>query len=70
VENQEETDIQKRDVYSLEDLPDDEGILYLIDVAKTNRKASIRKASIHCLGDSDDPRALQTLIEIIKRKQS
>ncbi|NIN92191.1 hypothetical protein GTO36_04245, partial [bacterium] len=62
-----DTDIQKRAVYALEDLPRNEGVPYLIDIAKTHHKLTVRKAAIYCLGDSDDPRALQALIDIIKK---
>ena len=63
-----DTEIQKRALYALEDLPHNEGIPYLIKIALSHPKSVIRKSAIHCLGDSGDPRALDTLVEILKKK--
>lgn len=68
VYDDEDTEVQKRAVYALEDLPHGDGIPYLIKIAKSHPKSVIRKRAIYCLGDSSDPRALATLIEILKRK--
>ena len=37
-------------------------------IAKTHPKLKVRKSAIYCLGDSDDSRALNALIEIIRKK--
>ena len=63
-----DTEVQKEAVYALEDLPDGQGIPYLIKIAKSHWKVVIRKRAIDCLGDSGDPRALQALIDILKEK--
>ena len=60
--------VRKRAVYTLEDLPNNEGIPYLIKIAKSHPKSTIRKRAIQCLGDSGDPRALDALVEILKKK--
>jgi len=62
-----DTEVQKRAVYALEDLPNGEGIPYLIKIAKSHPKVRIRKSAIYSLGDSEDPRALNALIDIIRK---
>ncbi len=64
----EDTEVQKRAVYALEDLPDGRGIPYLIKIAKVHPKLVIRKKAIYCLGDSGDQRALKALIDILQKK--
>lgn len=44
-----DTKIQKRAVYTLEDLPDNERIPYLIDIAKINQKVTVQKAAFVAL---------------------
>jgi len=61
--------VRERSVYGREDINLPSAADALIDIAKTHRKLTIRKAAIYCLGDSDDPRALQALIQIIKNNR-
>jgi len=61
-----ETEVQKEAVRAFSDLPAKDGLPYLIRIAKTHANPEIRKEAVYALGDIDDPRAVQTLIEIVK----
>jgi len=63
-----DVEVQKRAVYALEDLPGNQGVPYLIRIARTHSNLKVRKAAIYSLGDSDDPRALDALIDLIHRR--
>jgi len=53
-------------VDALAELPANEGLPLLISIARTHPKPAIRKSAIEALGESEDPRALETLIDLIK----
>ena len=67
VYNDRDTKVQKQAVYALEDLPDGEGVPYLIKIANEHFNPSVRKSAIYALGDSGDPRALEALVQIIRK---
>ena len=48
--------------------PDDQGVDALIKLAKTHPDPRIRKKAVFWLGECDDPRALETLVKIVKGK--
>jgi HEAT repeat protein len=48
-------------------MPDGEGVPKLIEVARTNRNAEVRKKAIFWLGQSKDPRALAFFEEVLTR---
>ncbi|MBI1808234.1 MAG: HEAT repeat domain-containing protein [Ignavibacteria bacterium] len=65
--SEEETDVQKSALFALTQLPDHTGTDELIKIAKTHPNPKVRKEAIFWLGQcDDDPRALETLIEIVK----
>ena len=59
IDNDPDTDVKKRAVFALSQLPKDEGVPLLIKVAKTNQNPAVRKQAMFWLGQSKDPRALQ-----------
>jgi HEAT repeat protein len=59
-----DTDIQKAVVFAISQHPD--GVSRLIKIAKTHRSLNVRKQAIFWLSQSDDPQALDTILDIIK----
>lgn len=64
IENDDDIEIQKSAVFALSQHPD--GVSRLINLSKTHRSLTVRKQAIFWLGQSDDPRALDTILSIIK----
>ena len=54
-------------MFALSQLPKEEGVPMLIQVAKTNRNPEVRKQAMFWLGQSDDPRALAFFQEVLAR---
>ena len=48
-------------------MPDGEGVPQLIRVAKTNRNPEVREQAVFWLGQSEDPRALDFIEQILTR---
>jgi len=67
IQNDPETDVKKKAVFALSQLPKDEGVPQLIHVADTNSNPAVRKEAFFWLGQSQDPRALAYLEEVLKR---
>jgi len=61
-------EIQKQAVFALTQLPHDEGVTHLIRVAKTHPSPRIRKQAVFWLGECDDPRAFDAIVEIARGK--
>jgi hypothetical protein len=62
-----ETDVKKKAVFALSQLPKDESVPQLIHVADTNSNPAVRKEAFFWLGESQDPRALAYLEQVLKR---
>ena len=62
-----ETEVKKKAVFALSELPDGEGVPLLIGVARTNRNPAVREQAFFWLGQSEDPRALAFLAEVLHR---
>ncbi len=60
------TEVKKRAVFALSQLPKSEGVPLLIQVARTNRNPEVRKQAVFWLGQSRDERALKFFEEILK----
>lgn len=67
IQNDPETDVKKRAVFALSQLPHDESVPQLIHVADTNTNPAVRKEAFFWLGQSQDPRALAYLEQVLKR---
>ena len=65
IEKDPDTDVRKRAVFALSQLPKDEGVPKLIDVAKNNRNAAVRQQAMFWLGQSNDPRALKFFEDVL-----
>ncbi|PYJ85321.1 MAG: hypothetical protein DME22_09630, partial [Verrucomicrobia bacterium] len=65
IENDPETDVKKKAVFALSQLPKDEGIPKLVRVARANRNREVRKDAMFWLGQSNDPRALAFFEEVL-----
>jgi hypothetical protein len=67
IQNDPETDVKKKAVFALSQLPKDEGVPQLIHVADTNSNPEVRKQAFFWLGQSQDPRALAYLEQVLKK---
>ncbi|MGE3525068.1 MAG: HEAT repeat domain-containing protein [Gemmatimonadales bacterium] len=64
-QDDEDREVKESAVFSLSQLPGDQGVPILIRVAKTNSDPRIRRSALFWLGQSDDPRALALFEEIL-----
>ena len=62
-----DTEVKKRAVFALSQLPKDDGVPKLIDVARNNKNAVVRKQAMFWLGQSNDPRALKFFEDVLLR---
>ena len=67
IEKDPETEVKKKAVFALSQIPHGEGVPLLIEVAKTNRNPAVRKQAVFWLGQSRDPRAAAFLEEVLTR---
>ena len=67
IENDPDTEVKKKAVFGLTQIPENEGIPLLIQVARTNKNATVRKQAMFWLGQSKDPRALSFFEEVLTR---
>lgn len=65
IANDPETEVKKKAVFALTQMPANEGVPLLIQVARTNHNAAVRKQAMFWLGQSKDPRALSFIEEIL-----
>jgi len=61
-----DTEVQKNALFALMQLPNNNGLTDLIRIAKSHRNPVVRKEAIFWLGQSDDERALDALVEIAR----
>jgi HEAT repeats len=66
IANDPETEVKKKAVFALTQIPKGDGVPALIQVARTNRNAAVRKQAMFWLGQSKDPRALAYFEEVLK----
>jgi HEAT repeat protein len=66
IENDPDTEVKKKAVFALSQLPRDQGVPLLIQQARTNKNAAVRKQAMFWLGQSKDPRALKFFEEILR----
>jgi len=62
-----DTEVKKKAVFALSQMPKDEGVPKLIEVARTNRNPQVRKQAYFWLGQTHDPRAVAFFEEILKK---
>ena len=64
--NDPEAGIRKSAVFAISRLPAEQAVPELIQLASTNHDATTRKEAIFWLGKSNDPRALDYLVKVVK----
>ncbi len=67
IENDPDTEVKKKAVFALSQLPKDEGVPKLIEVAQENKNRDVRKQAFFWLGQSNDPRALAFIEQVLTR---
>ena len=67
IENDPDLEVKKKAVFALSQLPKEESVPQLVHVADTNRNFTIRKEAIFWLGQSNDPRALAYIEQVLTR---
>jgi HEAT repeat protein len=63
-----DTGVQKQAVFALSQMRNGEGVPRLIEVTRSNKHPAVRKQAMFWLGQSDDPRALNYLEEVLRGK--
>jgi HEAT repeat protein len=66
VNNDPEEAVKAQAVFAISQLPDDQSIPILIDLAKTHRSLAVRKKAIFWLGQKNDRRALDAIADMLK----
>jgi HEAT repeat protein len=66
IANDPETEVKKKALFALTQMPSGEGVPLLIQVARTNRNPEVRKQAMFWLGQSKDDRALRYIEEVLK----
>lgn len=64
--NDPETEVKKKAVFALTQIPDGGGVPLLIQVARANRNPEVRKQAVFWLGQSKDARALAFFEDVLK----
>jgi hypothetical protein len=59
-------EVRKQAIFALSQRPAAEGVPALINIARTNRHAELRKTALFWLGQSEDPRAIALFEEILR----
>lgn len=67
VDRDPDTDVKKRAVFALSQLPPDDGVPRLITIARGHSNQTVRKQAFFWLGQSKDPRALSFFLEVLGR---
>lgn len=62
-----DTDVKRKAVFALSQLPAAEGVPRLIEVARAHSNPAVRKQAFFWLGQSKDPRALAFFADVLKR---
>jgi len=60
-----ETEVKKKAVFALTQIPNGDGVPLLIEVARNNRNAVVRKQAMFWLGQSKDPRAIKFFEDVL-----
>jgi HEAT repeat protein len=67
IRNDPDTEVKKRAVFALSQLPKDDGVPKLIEVAQSQKNPEVRKQAFFWLGQSQDPRALQFIEQVLEK---
>ena len=64
-----EREARERAVFSVSQLPREEGIPLLLEIARTHRDPEIRRKAMFWLGQKDDPRAIELFEEVLRGRR-
>ncbi len=67
IENDPNLEVKKKAVFALSQLPREESVPQLVHIADTNANFAVRKEAIFWLGQTNDPRALAYIEQVLKR---
>lgn len=67
IERDPDTDVKRKAVFALSQLPVDDGVPRLIQIARAHSNAAVRKQAFFWLGQSKDPRTLEFFVEVLGR---
>lgn len=67
VDQDPDTDVKKKAVFALSQLPPDQGVPLLIQVARTNTNPDVKRQAMFWLGQSKDRQAVDFFAEILSR---
>jgi hypothetical protein len=67
VERDPDTDVKRRAVFALSQLPADDGVPRLIQIARGHSNKAVQKQAFFWLGQSKDPRAVAFFAEVLGR---
>jgi len=67
-EPKEESDIKEHAVFAISQLPKEKSVPLLVDIARTNKSAAVRKKAIFWLGQTGSDEALKFFEEILLKK--
>jgi HEAT repeats len=67
IENDPNFEVKKKAVFALSQLPREESVPQLVHIADTNSNFAVRKEAIFWLGQTNDPRALAYIEQLLKR---
>lgn len=63
-----DTEVKKKAVFALTQMPNGEGVPKLIEVARSHSNAAVKKQAMFWLGQSKDPRALRFFEDVLASK--
>lgn len=67
IENDPNTEVKKKAIFALSQLPKDEGVPKLIEAARNQKNPEVRKQAFFWLGQSQDPRALEFIQDVLTK---
>ncbi len=67
IERDPDTEVKRKAVFALSQLPVDDGVPRLIQIARAHSNPAVRKQAFFWLGQSKDPRALAFFVEVLGR---
>ena len=59
------SEVKKKAVFALSEMPDGQGVPLLIGLARTHKNPAVRQEAVFWLGQSEDPRALAFLEDVL-----
>jgi HEAT repeat protein len=66
ISNDPETEVKKKAVFALTQMPEGQGVPLLIQAARNNHNPEVRKQAVFWLGQSKDARALAFIEDVLK----